>query len=774
MSADPAPNPDRSDMPRMLVRPHDGSPPYWEYEDGYIEDARPEDIPLSPVVAALQQLAEIAPPKLWVIDPAAPVIPIDPEKLAAMDALGVRQPRLRRLLLALTYRGILRTITGTGQDSATLAGWVWPGGTLPHDWRRQLTRLGAAAVKAGWLDSFALNPDGTFASLRGTTFYGALTDVLFAVDADGKTGYAPSLVLAYAKPGHGDRAIVQKLIANGVCDANDNYGGHDDAATRKYAASLVADYHRQNADLPSIARLRSQGKLVMAFLPALLGTPPDARTARVMHTLIGERSTGTTRAAKIRDGKVANYSGRDLWICPLLDAAATYATFGGNHVAHRGCGYRPPHWAKLYGTTVTEFYADLAAVAEALGLIVVGVDRQRHWYTLDELQAVPNKTNVAVRIYADDAWAARWAVLCKWQPDTTPPSPDDPAPDSGPAERQILRSRVQELGGVKAVAKAMGLKGHSALSLALSGKRTSPRLVAALRKHIADAAPAVDPAKAFSGITEDSTMGDWALAYRRLGWQVLPLRPGTTATYFRYKDAGYQVNLATEDEVRQWWTQWPDADIGLLLGPISGVFAIDCDTQDGYIALLRELVEEPKAPNVMSGSYDTEHWWKMHWLFRHPDLVTNARYTPWDEGLEFRGTNGLLRLPPSISQKTGRQYAWVDGQTIWEMPLPKVPAKILLALRKRLEKPAPLKLATPTPSRSPKGHLARALAGEFAHQKNWNNNLYIAAAIMKKKGIPLAEAEAKLLDAFDPVDDTNESQARKTIRSAYAGLRIAR
>src|SRR5262249_21274403 len=117
--------------------------------------------------------------------------------------------------------------------------------------------------------------------------------------------------------------------------------------------------------------------------------------------------------------------------------------------------------------------------------------------------------------------------------------------------------------------------------------------------------------------------------------------------------------------------------VALILGPRSGVFGIDVDGLDAHKALLDRLGDVPLAPKTLSGSGKPNRY---HLLFRHPDIATQAKFTPWHPKLEFRGTNGILMLPPS-THPTGPGYRWAPGQGIADLALPEVPPAVLAALK---------------------------------------------------------------------------------------------
>lgn len=106
---------------------------------------------------------------------------------------------------------------------------------------------------------------------------------------------------------------------------------------------------------------------------------------------------------------------------------------------------------------------------------------------------------------------------------------------------------------------------------------------------------------------------DAALEYAKEGWPVLPLRGKVPRTTHGVKDA-------TRDaaQIREWWTKWPDANIGLATGKVSGRLVLDIDIKKGKrgdesLRLLEEqygpLPETRKSVTASGG------W---HYVFRMP------------------------------------------------------------------------------------------------------------------------------------------------------------
>lgn len=145
---------------------------------------------------------------------------------------------------------------------------------------------------------------------------------------------------------------------------------------------------------------------------------------------------------------------------------------------------------------------------------------------------------------------------------------------------------------------------------------------------------------------------EFALSYLRRGWSVVPAMPKDKKPLIKWQE--YQQRRPTEAEVREWWTRWPDANIIIVTGAVSGIIVLDVDGPEGRASLqelkdLHILEKMPRTPVSATGK-------GFHYIFRHPggDLRNFARRLP---GLDFRGDGGYIIAPPSI-HPSGRAYEW--------------------------------------------------------------------------------------------------------------------
>ncbi len=139
-----------------------------------------------------------------------------------------------------------------------------------------------------------------------------------------------------------------------------------------------------------------------------------------------------------------------------------------------------------------------------------------------------------------------------------------------------------------------------------------------------------------------STFLDAALKYRDAGLHPIPCEVGGKRPLVSWKD--WQTAQPSEEQIRHWWTQWPLANIGLVLG--RGLFAVDIDSFEGREALERAGVILPAdAPTVTTG--------KGAHVYLRGDTGDRVGLVP---GVDIRGV-GYVVAPPSI-HPSGRVYQW--------------------------------------------------------------------------------------------------------------------
>jgi hypothetical protein len=162
----------------------------------------------------------------------------------------------------------------------------------------------------------------------------------------------------------------------------------------------------------------------------------------------------------------------------------------------------------------------------------------------------------------------------------------------------------------------------------------------------------------------------YAIACARRGWSVVPLhtpvgdgcsceRPGCPAPgkHPRVRWEGLMRSPAGEAEILGWWRRWPDANLGIVTGSVSGLSVLDVDPRNGGEASVAELERRwgalPETIEVVTGGGGRHCWYAIG-----PAPLPSVVLGP---GLELKGDGSLVVVPPSL-HRSGRRYAWVEGR----------------------------------------------------------------------------------------------------------------
>lgn len=162
----------------------------------------------------------------------------------------------------------------------------------------------------------------------------------------------------------------------------------------------------------------------------------------------------------------------------------------------------------------------------------------------------------------------------------------------------------------------------------------------------------------------DVTCKQAALTYlHQYSWSVIPLRPRDKRPLASWLP--YQTQRASAESVCSWFQTYPDSNVGIVTGAVSGLVVLDLDGEEGRAAVQgRELPVTPVAQTGGGG---------LHYLFRHPGVpVRNqAGILPH---VDVRGDGGYVVAPPSVHQ-SGRRYRWLIAPD--ETPLAPIPGWLL-------------------------------------------------------------------------------------------------
>jgi hypothetical protein len=147
-----------------------------------------------------------------------------------------------------------------------------------------------------------------------------------------------------------------------------------------------------------------------------------------------------------------------------------------------------------------------------------------------------------------------------------------------------------------------------------------------------------------------------ALRYRReLDWSVLPLRP----PMFGDRKSGKQPAIRTwkqltiaawsEAEIRSFFGDDRDFNLGIVCGRVSGVVAVDADSQEAIDWVRRHLPVTPLVSRTGGGGE--------HHLYGWPGFEVRPGAKLRGMALDLRGDDSFIVAPPS-RHASARNYRW--------------------------------------------------------------------------------------------------------------------
>ena len=248
-----------------------------------------------------------------------------------------------------------------------------------------------------------------------------------------------------------------------------------------------------------------------------------------------------------------------------------------------------------------------------------------------------------------------------------------------------------------------------------------------------------------------------AKRYTRMGFSVFPCS--------REKQPlikGWPVNASRDPEqLEVWWKQWPDADVGIACGEISGgLVVIDADVHkekdirgDRTIAQWQlEHGDFPETTMARTGSGG------IHYYFQDPGRTqvykNGVSVLP---GVDIRTDGGYIVAPPSI-HKSGAVYRWIKGHSPLEVGIKHVNDSVReLLLLSQSRQPKKQK-------HDPVDHSDLSTVNEGQR----NQVVFRYACNQVGAGVPQTVAEYAALELnklFSPPLDPAE--VLKTVQSAY-------
>lgn len=120
-----------------------------------------------------------------------------------------------------------------------------------------------------------------------------------------------------------------------------------------------------------------------------------------------------------------------------------------------------------------------------------------------------------------------------------------------------------------------------------------------------------------------------------------------------------QTIAASEEQIHIWWGQWPNANIGLATGKLSGICVIDLDGPEALEEAKRRGLPQG-GPTVETGRHGGRH---IYCAYREDEPRNFAKAF----GIDYRGEGGYVVLPPSVHW-SGARYEWALSPSEAQLP----------------------------------------------------------------------------------------------------------
>jgi hypothetical protein len=141
-------------------------------------------------------------------------------------------------------------------------------------------------------------------------------------------------------------------------------------------------------------------------------------------------------------------------------------------------------------------------------------------------------------------------------------------------------------------------------------------------------------------------MLDEALKYRSWGLSIIPQKNKIPLVPW----TDYQRRHPTEDEIKKWWVANPDAGIAAVVGSISHLVVIDCDSKEAI-----EYLESQIPDSILVPTAQTPRGGR-HYYFFSDEVYKKC--TGIREKIDIQAEGSMIVMPPSRGPN-GTPYQWI-------------------------------------------------------------------------------------------------------------------
>jgi hypothetical protein len=224
-----------------------------------------------------------------------------------------------------------------------------------------------------------------------------------------------------------------------------------------------------------------------------------------------------------------------------------------------------------------------------------------------------------------------------------------------------------------------------------------------------------------------------ALGYRQLGLNPLPLVRTEHGLPNSGKKAAIrwtplQKAAAAAEEIRRWYDEHPEWNLGLITGVSGRVVVVDADSPEAVSFV------EATLPRTQMQVLTTKG---RHFYFAHPGTVVRNGVKLRSMPLDVRGDGGYVVAPPSTGW-TGHVYAWIEepsAEMLYALPMFN-PAWLA---KERAAPHSPIEPTSVDPVKRAAAYVAR-IEGAVSGQAGHAHTMRVAGILIQKFGLSMNQA----------------------------------
>lgn len=230
-----------------------------------------------------------------------------------------------------------------------------------------------------------------------------------------------------------------------------------------------------------------------------------------------------------------------------------------------------------------------------------------------------------------------------------------------------------------------------------------------------------------------------ALKYLEMGYSVIPLRQGDKRPLVKWEP--FQKERATKAMLISWWSNEPNANIGIVTGKISDLCVIDCDSEEAY-KRVQECLNGSNPPTSKTPRGGR------HVYCANEEGITVG--SDPEQKIDWRGEGGYIVAPPSV-RSDGAAYEWITPLDAAAKP------KLFIYIINKLN----IRIGKSLHVEEPAGRLQRS-PSLFSEGRRDNDLFHVANCLIKGGCEPPAAYETlyRLALACNPPFELSEINAK--------------